>query len=246
MGSRDWRRSPYTCQVEFIPKALIAGVFVQSQIVSTGPVNLVMPTAGNPVTRDTINGLWSEVVKEYPYQSLQFDPTGTGALFLGSGPDDVVIIQPPLVQVREPIGISVEQSARKVADVFKLAAHRLSATIPQNLGVKLVYHAPAPGGSAVDFVLSELVAGQDDVRNLAGAMKYEASVKYTLRSDSVTYTLGIEPLHIDPQFLFLDLDAQFPGSVDVAGVRNRVLEVEGFAHSQVRSFLERRAEGWSR
>lgn len=232
--------------MELIPKALVAGMFVQGQIVSTGPASIVLQQVGAPVTRDSINRIWSDVVKDYPYQSLQFEPAGAGAAFVGTGPDEAVVIQPPLVQVRDPISLSVRQSAEKAAFVFGSVVHHIGGAPPSNLGVKLIYHAPAPNRGSVEFLLSEMVGGHDDVQHLAGTMEYQASVKYVLKSAEVSYTLWLEPLYSNLEFIFIDLDAQFPGVADVTQVAERVTAVATFMSTRVKTFLDRREEGWSK
>jgi hypothetical protein len=229
-----------------IPKAVVAGL-VQGQIVSTGAVNMLLQ-GGQPVTKDMINRIWSDVVKEYPYQSLQFDPSGRGGAFIGEGgPEDAVIIQPPLVQIRslvdsDPRG--VRGVADKVAAIFKMALHHLGGPPPLNLGVKVVYHVPAPGHTAVDFLHTELVKGDEDLRALAGAMSYEASLKVVLSGADKAYVLLIEPLRSDLSHLFVDIDAQFPGVVDVDKIGERIASVNEFVVKQVGNFLERRAKEW--
>jgi hypothetical protein len=117
--------------VELIPKAVVAGLFVQAQVLSTGSVNMIMQTPGTVITRDAINRIWSDVVKDYAYQGLQFAPNGTGGAFVGSGPEDVVILQPPLIQVRDLVGPQgVRASADKIESIFRTVTHHLSGTSP--------------------------------------------------------------------------------------------------------------------
>lgn len=235
--------------MEFIPRAVIAGL-MHGQMVSTGSVGiLVQPQATPAVTRETINRIWADVVKDYPYQSLQFEPGGRGGAFLGeAGPDDAVIIQPPLVQVRAPLDSDpqgVFGVANRIGSIFKTSTHHLGGPPPVNLGVKIVYNVPAPGRNAVDFLRTEIIKGDEELRQLAGGSEYEASLKVILKNPTVTYTVLVEPLHADPSNLFIDLDAQFPGTADVSQVSDRIREVNDFAVSRVATYLERRAEGWT-
>jgi hypothetical protein len=233
--------------VELIPKAAVAGLFVQSQIVTTGPASLVLQAPGATVSRDVINRIWSDVVKDYPYQSLQLNPVGSGGAFIGGGPEDAVLIQPPLVQIRDLISLQgVSGSAEKIETIFKIVTHHIGSSSPANLGIKLVYHAPAPGGDAVSFILSEMMAGHDDVQHLAGGMALQGMARYLLKGDGLTYTLSLEPLQSDRSYIFIDIDAQYDGNVDTAHIRDKVLSTDEFVTKQVRSFLERRAEDWSR
>jgi hypothetical protein len=233
--------------VELIPKAVVAGLFVQAQVLSTGSVNVIMQTPGATITHDVINRIWSEVVKNYPYQALQFQPNGTGGAFVGAGPEDAVIIQPPLVQVRDLVGAQgVHGSADKVGSVLGTVMHHLSGTSPLNLGIKLVYNAPAPARDAVAFLLSEMLAGHDDVQQLAGGMEYQSQVKYVLKGDGYTYALDLEPLQADPTYLYIDLDTQYLGAVDPSRIKDKILECHGFVSSRVNNFLDRRAEEWGK
>ena len=237
----------YTVLVEMIPKAVVAGLF-QGQFVSTGSVNMLLQGT-QLVTRDMINRIWSDVVKEYPYQSLQFEPSGQAGAFIGEGgQEDAVIIQPPLIQIRslvekDPRGVI--GIAEKVGGIFKMALHHLGGPAPINLGVKIVYHSPAPGRSAVDFLHTELIKGDEDLRSLAGAMTYEASFKVFLTGTDAVHTLLVEPLRADPSQLFIDLDAQFPGVVDVTRIEDRIVSVNEFVTKQVADFLDRRAKEWA-
>jgi hypothetical protein len=237
---------PYTPSVELIPKAVVAGLFIQAQPLSTGPATLLVQTSGSTVTQETINRIWSDVVKDYTYRSLQLNPTGSGGAFLGTGPDDAVIINPPLVQVRDLVDLKgVAGSAEKVESIFKSIAHHISGAVPISLGVKLVYHAPAPGRDAAGFLLAQLLSEHEGLRQLAGAMEYRGTVKYVFQGEKHTFALTLEPLLADSAFIYVDLDAQYPGPVDLNRVKDQVTEAETFITSQVRSFLERAAEEWS-
>jgi hypothetical protein len=233
--------------VELIPKAVVAGLFVQAQVLSTGSVNMIMQTPGTMITRDVINRIWSDVVKDYPYQGLQFQPNSIGGAFVGSGPEDAVIIQPPLIQIRDLVGSQgVRGSADKIESVVRTVVRHLSGTSPLNLGVKLVYNAPAPARDAVAFLLSEMLTGHDDLQQLAGGMEYQGHVKYFLKGEDYTYALDLEPLQADPEFIYIDLDVQYPGIVDASRIRDRILEADTFVSSRVSNFLDRRAEEWGK
>lgn len=233
--------------VELIPKAVISGLFVQSQIVTTGPASLILQAPDTRISRDTINRIWTDVVKDYPYQGLQLNPTGSGGAFVGSGPDEVVLIQPPLVQIRDLVSVQgVASSAEKIQSIFRSVAHHVGASSPANLGIKLVYHAPSPGADAVSFILSEMMAGHDDVQQLAGGMTVEGIARYLLKSSGLTYTLSLEPLQSDKSMIFIDLDAQYEGALDTAQIRDKVMSANEFVTKQVCGFLDRRAEDWAK
>jgi hypothetical protein len=188
-------------------------------------------------------------VKDYPsYQSLQFDPSGRGGAFVGEGgPEDLVVLQPPLFQVRTPIGGGgVPHTAEKIAFVLKTALFHSPGAPAVNLGVKLIFSAPAPGQDAVAFLRSELIKGDDDFATLAGNMDFQVGIKAIFKGENVTHTLTIEPVQVDPKMLYLDLDSQFPGLVDDSRIASEVMLANDFMSTQVRNFLDARAESWSR
>lgn len=232
--------------MELIPKVLVVGV-TQGPFPTTGP--LVPLQAPQQLTRDVINRIWSAVVKDYPYQSLQLEPTGKGAVFLGESNFDLVVLQPPLFQFRSTFDDDSLSTTRRLAEkaqtIFGIILQHVPNPPPLNLGVRMVYHSPAPGGDAVAFARTDLVNGEEDLRTLAGGMAFEAAIKVLMHGEDRDYTLAVEPLLADRSVLFIDLDGQFPGIVDQAHISDRILEVESFLVQQVRHFIESRAQEWS-
>ena len=228
--------------MELIPKAIVAGLVLPPQI------SFPIPSGSLPgaptVSQEALNRVWVDVVKVYPYQGLQLQPGGAGAVFTGGLPDQAVIIQPPLVQVRDVMDLDMRHLAEKISFIFKTAAHHLGPAQPQGLGVKLIYHSPAPGRDAIKFLTSQFAQPTDDLESLAGGMSYDVGFKFVLQSSDVIYTLALEPLRKDLSALFIDLDAQFSGVVNLEDTKERIAAVDSFMSTHVRSFLERRAEGW--
>jgi hypothetical protein len=115
-----------------------------------------------------------------------------------------------------------------------------------------LYHAEgkslsyAASDAALTVILSEMIKGGDDVQALAGAMRSEASVTFLLSTPEVQYTLAIEPLRADPTYVYVDLDAQYPGAVDLTAVEGKIKSVDEFMRNQVNNFLDKRAEAWGR
>jgi hypothetical protein len=228
--------------VELIPRAIVAG------LVLPPPISFPIPSGSLPglptVSQEALNRVWVDVVKVYPYQGLQLQPGGAGAIFTGGLPDQAVIIQPPLVQVRDVIELDMRQLAEKISFIFKTAAHHLGPAQPQGLGIKLIYNAPAPGRDAIKFLVSQVVQHDGDLESLAGGMSYDVGFKFVLQSPGVIYTLALEPLRADLSALFIDLDVQFSGVANLEDTKERIATVDSFMKTQVRSFLDRRAEGW--
>jgi hypothetical protein len=221
---------------------------VQGPFMSTGgpPIMLQPP---QPISREVINRIWSSVVKDYPYQSLQFEPSGRGAVFLGSGgPQDLVLLQPPLLQVRATIDPNeigdFRHLAEKVHTVFGHILHQVPSPPASNLGVKLVFQAPAPGNDAVAFARTELIKGDEDLQMLAGGATFEASIKVLIHATDCNYTLLVEPLMVDKSQIYVDVDAQFPGVVDPAQIATKINQAHDFVTHQVNQYLDNRAREW--
>ncbi len=77
-------------------------------------------------------------------------------------------------------------------------------------------------------------------------MAYEAHVKYVLRGEGYTYALNIEPLQASPEYIYIDLDAQYEGFADMSRIKDKILEADNFVSSHVSKFLDRRAEEWGK
>ena len=227
--------------VELTTKALVAGVFLPP--VAANPLSPTFVPPSESVSRDKINRIWADVVKEHPYQGLNFQPGG-GAVFAGSSMEQLVLIQPPLIQVRELVELDVRRVAQRIQMIFKAIHHHLGG-LAQNLGIKLVANAPAPGNDSVAFIRSELLKGDEDAISLAGSLNLDASVKLTMTGPEHVYALSIEPLRSDLTSLFIDLDCQFPGACDLEHTSERVMQADSFMQQQVRAYLESRSEGWA-
>jgi len=123
--------------VELIPKALVVGLFAATQ-------------PGAP-DRDRITRIWSDLSARQEYRHLNV--TGEGAQFVGASGDDALIIQPPLIQVRSTARLGVQNAADEAQTAIKTVARHLGYAQFFNLGVKHVFHVPAPGNDARSFVM---------------------------------------------------------------------------------------------
>jgi hypothetical protein len=229
-------------RVQILPQAAIAGV-LQPPVMQASGVGSV-PIAPTGITLDQVNRIWTAVTKDYPYLGLNVQPGG-GAVFLGPMTDQQVVLQPPLFQVRELIEMDVASTARKIASIFDVIGRHLGPLPFVNLGVKLVYHAPAPGSSAVDFIRAQMVRGDEDMIDAVGPDSFDVSVKFTIQRADVVQTVSIEPLRADTSMLFIDLDAQYPGVADLTRVAEQIQKAHTFVTGPVDTYLDRRAEGWT-
>jgi hypothetical protein len=211
--------------VELIPKAFVAGVLAAAQ-----------PAAPD---REKINRIWNELSARQEYRQLNF--TGEGAQLVGATPDDALLIQFPLVQVRSTARMGVQNAADEASVALRTVAKHLGLDQFFNLGIKHVYHSPAPDRDARAFVLNRLLGKQDDpsLGSLERGGKFWAGLKYGAESaDGSVFVLVIEPLLADNQLLFLDLDSQFPGPAELDRVKERASEAEEYVAHAVRQYLD--------
>lgn len=210
--------------MELIPKAFVIGLFAATP-------------AGLP-DRGRLDRLWSEVASRQDYR--QFTITGEGAQFLGGQPDDGLVIQPPLIQVRSSARLGAPNAADDAQYVMKAVSRHMGWAQFFNLGIKHIYNAPAPANDGTTFVLRKLMHCDEMEHNVLergdrfwGGLKYGAGAV-----DGSSFTVQVEPLLSDNQFLFIDVDAQFPGAVDLDRITDRAAEAHEYASRAVRQYLE--------
>lgn len=220
---RGPRSGPRVPPVELIPKALVVGLFAATQ--------------PGPPDRDRVTRIWGELSSRHDYRQLSH--TGESVQFMGLGPDDALIIQPPLVQVRSTARMGVQNAADEAQVSVKTVARHLGYTQFFNLGIKHVFHAPAPNSNAEEFVMSRLLRRDPaELAELERGMGVWGGLKYRMGASDSVYTLVIEPFVADNQFLFVDLDAQFAGPADADLIRDRAREAEEYADRAIRQYLE--------
>jgi hypothetical protein len=211
--------------MEFIPKALVVGVFAA-----------VAPGAASV---DVINRIWMQLSRRMGYRQLIQGGEG-GAQFV-TDPENAFLIQPPLLQFRSPVTMGYKNAAEDAEVCLKVAAEHLGAKQFANLGIKHILHVTAPNNDAKSYVQNQLLSGADEgLSALVGpAGSGWVGVKYGINpSDNAAMTLVIEPLVADNAFVFVDLDAQHQGEVDLDRVTDRASDVERFLTETVRPYLE--------
>lgn len=215
--------------MELVPKAIVVGVFAA-----------VQPSPTAPVTQEKLNRVWAEVAPRHGYRQLQLAPDGSGAQFLGSTLDDGATIQLPLIQVRSSIQLSAEKAADEAQSTLKTVAKHLGLAQFFNLGVKHIYHAPIPTNDARGFALRSLLGKTDeDVSVLQRGGPFWGGVKYGAGApDGSQFVLTIEPWLADDRFLYIDLDAGFPGVVNLDGVKDRAREAEEYLKTAAKEYLD--------
>ncbi|HEX5468774.1 MAG TPA: hypothetical protein VFW80_06980 [Gaiellaceae bacterium] len=217
--------------MDLIPQVLIAGLFTPPPQVTGGP----------QVTIDRLNHIWAEVAPSHRYRQFQMAPDGSSAQFVGASEDEMVLIQPPLIQIRDTVELSPEASAGKAQDILKVIARHLGVSQFFNFATRLVYWAPAPESDARGFVLHRLLGKtEDDLGELVGGGSIWAGVKYVIAQDGTQYALTIEPLQRDEKMLYIDLDAQFPGELEsLDAVSQRASDASTYLRQAVNRYLDK-------
>jgi len=215
-------------------KNFVAGVFT--------------PPAGVPggieVTQAKLNLIWNEVTAMYQFRQLQLSPDRTGAVFQGSSQAESVVIQLPLVQVRDVVTLTMQQSAEKAETIMKIVARQLGVQQVFNLGIRLTYHAPIADNDARGFLMRAILKrDEEQVAELRVAGAVWGGVKLGSGDESQRYETVIEPLHSDPRFVFVETNAQFGGGAALDSVTARAKDVEQYVTHSVNRFLDQANPG---
>jgi hypothetical protein len=205
------------------------------------------PARAVVVDREILNRVWSEVSRVQPYRSLTLHPDGGGATFAGALPGQSVLVQPPRVEVQDLVEADLGPVAERTGFVLQTVAEHLGEPRARQVTLKLVYHAPAPGGHAARFLESSMLHPELDLPALAGRLRWDAGVRVALEDAEArtAYLLTLEPLRRAPSNLFLQVEAVFTRPVELGEVQERIVQVDDFAQTRIIPFLERRAEAWT-
>jgi hypothetical protein len=216
--------------MEMLPKALIAGVLAPT----------VGMSGGHELNAERISRIWTEIGPKYGYRALEQTPDGSAARLKGISDEDSVVIQPPILQVREVIQLTTDLSAEKAQDILKVIARLLGVSEFFNMGIRLIYHAPVPSSDGRDFVLHRVIRkNESELGALQTGGPFWAGVKYVSNFGSGQYTLLIEPLLRDEKFLFLDLDMQLEGPANLDSLKLKAQEAETYMTQAVNEYLTR-------
>lgn len=216
--------------MELVPKLFVAGIFM-------GP-----PAQEDAVNRQRLNQVWADVAGKYDdYVQLQVSPDGRSAEFTGAMPQEGVSIQPPLIQVRDAIRLTAEQSAEKAADIVRIVARHLSVGQFFNLGVKHLYHFTPASNDARAFMQDVLGKTDDDLSDLGHGVI--PGVKFFVPQPEAEklFTVVIEPLLADPEqrTIVVEVDADYGGPVDLDMIVQRCREARDFIENGVRRYIDR-------
>ncbi len=145
------------------------------------------------------------------------------------------------MQVRASITTTAKDTADEIQTTLKTIAKHLGLAQFFNLGVKHVYHVPIPTNDGRGFVLNRLLQKSEaDLGVLERGGPFWGGLKFGAGGPGDSqFVLVIEPWLADDRFVFLDLDAQFPGAVSLDDIRERSREAEEYLGVAVKEYLDR-------
>jgi hypothetical protein len=230
----QWSPLDYSPLMELVPKLFVGGIFM-------GP-----PTQEDAFNRQRLNQIWADVAGKYDdYVQLSVSPDGRAAEFAGSFAEEGVSIQPPLIQVRDGIRLTTEQSAEKAADIFRTVSRHLLVAQFFNLGVKHIYHFTPPSNDARTFMQDVLGKEDDDLADLGHGVIPGVKFFVPQPDEGQPWVVKIEPLLADPDHktIVVEVDAQFGGAVDLDMVVQRCREARNFIETGVKRYIDRASGG---
>jgi hypothetical protein len=162
-----------------------------------------------PFAQEDLQKLFVEITRDYAYQQFSFTPGGAQ---LVNAPDDLVAIQPGIVQTQVRIDPAFTTNSAAATDkavtILKRCSARLKIEGFLQCGIKVVAHVPLPGdqSDAKDFVAQRLMPAidPDDLAPgfFAGGVKY----RRVSENEGEEANLLIEPFLHDNHFLYIDYD----------------------------------------
>ncbi len=221
--------------MEFIPELMVTGGFMIPTELQTG----------GRVGHEKFVSLYTEIRDAgYPYQSFQLEADEAGATMQAQPPGEVVTIKPPLVQIQSPLREgTVETAGRKAQDIMELAAKVLGVGEVLTLGIRVIYNVPLASNDARDFLLNRVLSfGGEHVDELRLGDDLWGGIKYVVTGPARQFTFQVEPAVADQmKSLYLEIDAQFPGSHAPGEVLALAGEVRDYVHNRVGSYLDKLA-----
>jgi hypothetical protein len=219
--------------MEFLPQTIVIGGFAV-------PREL---TIGDKVPREKFTRIFSEMADAgLTYGAFNLLPDGSGVQ-INRAPDDFVVIQPPLIQMQRPLtALSTEAGAAQAQTVLRVATSVLGVGQIQNLGVRTVYNAPLVTNDAKAFMLHQVLShGGEHLDEMSLGGDLWGGVKIVTSGPmGETFTVQIEPAVADGmKSLYIDVDAQFPGSYQPEHVVTKVAESRSFVEGKLRTYLDK-------
>jgi len=188
-------------------------------IVGLVPLPHQVPPA--PFPPEDLQRLFAELSKDANYQQFQFLPGGAGAQ-LFSAADDMLMVQPGLIQLRRRIETTPERTRETVIQILRIAEKRLQLDEYVQCGIKVIAHAQPPAMTdAKVFVADRLMREGHAITQELGPTFFGGGVQFISVEPQLQEILILQPLIVDNSLLYLDYDTQrafqFKGIESVSG-----------------------------
>ncbi len=219
--------------MEFIPQMMVTGAFVVTPEMQTG----------GAVSEDKLVTIYKEIRDAgFQYQQFQLDPNGQGAVMQAQPPGELVTVRPPLVQVQSVLREgTVETGGKKAQDIAAIVTRVLGVAQLQQLGIRLVYHAPLPSNDAKEFMLNRVLSfGGQHLGDLGMGGDLWGGVKYVVSHPEGQYTFSVEPaIAENMKSLYIEMDAQFPGAHAPSSVLDKAGQVKEYVTGRLGNYLDK-------
>jgi hypothetical protein len=219
--------------MEFIPQLMVTGGYAV-------PPELQL---GGTVDEDRLVAIYRQVRNAgFPYQGFQLDPNGAGAVIQGQPPGEMVTVRPPLIQVQSVLmEDTVDTGAHKAQEVAAVVTQILGVAQIAQLAIRVIYNAPLPSNDARDFMLNHLLSrGGEHVQDLSLGGDLWGGVKFVVTHPEGQYTFNVEPSLADQmQSLYIEIDAQFPGTHAPSAIVEKAAQVRDYVSGQLGSYLDK-------
>ncbi len=222
--------------MEFIPQVIVTGGYMTPPEVQTG----------QKVGQDKLLKIYSEIREAgFAYQAFQLEGDDSGATMQGQPLGELVTVRPPLVQVQSILteGSTIDAAGRKTQRLTEIVARVLGVAEILQLGIRIIFHAALPSNDGRDFMLGKVLsAGNQHLDELRMGAEIWGGVKYYVAHPRGTYTFNVEPAIADEmKSLYIEMDAQFPGTHSPSEVLDRVEEVSDYVKTRLGSYLDKLA-----
>lgn len=191
---------------------------------------------------DRLNRVFGELARSHNYRSFQASPDGKSGQITGTTLVNAIIFNPPLIQFQQQIEFTVDQAAEAAADAFRVIDKHLQLGIILQMGVRLIFHGAVPDKDARAFVLNRLLSKtDDDLGDLSRGGQTWVGMKYVVpdAENTSTYTVTAEPLLINNELLYVDLDGEFRTGNTVEVVKQRITEMSQYSERVLRHYFEK-------
>jgi hypothetical protein len=190
-----------------------------------------------PFDTEALQRAYMDVSRAYSYAQFGLLPANEGVQF-ANGPQDMVLIQPGIVQIITPID-TTERTQAKTIEVFRIIADRLQIATFFNCGFGIIVHVPAPGPDpdAQVFVAQQLMGGEGKAKVL-GENFVDAGIKYRAADAEHEENLLVEPLIVDTKYVWVNYTVQRQGEAELEKVSEWLSDGFEFIRQRAMSLLE--------